>query len=92
MEAVNYRAGLTADTLVKTGYTKYWGFIVTAATATNVIEIKDGTSTSGTVVQSIPASTAVGQYMLSAPIALSNGLFVDFTGTGTLTLLFEGNG
>jgi hypothetical protein len=91
MEALNYRAGVTADTLVNRGYTKYWGFVVTTATAGGVIEIRDGLTTSGTLVQSIPASTAVGVNMLNAPLALTSGLFVDFTGTGTLTLLFEGS-
>lgn len=90
MNAVTYSAGLTADTLVKRGFTKYWGYIVTTATATGAIDILDATAAAtGSKVDSIPASTAVGQHMLQAPIALSTGLFIDFTGTGTIVVLFE---
>ncbi len=64
-----------------------FGVTVIAATASNVIEIRDATSAgSGTVVLSIPASTAIGTYYPCNGIKLDTGLFVDFTGTGTLRI------
>lgn len=91
MQSINYHAGITADQLVKSGFTKYWGYIVTVVTATAVINIRNGVTASGEIVEIIPTAKAVGQYQLNAPIALDDGLFVDYaaSATGTLTLLFE---
>lgn len=87
--AVKY-AVVTADTLLQSGFSKYYGYIVSAATATGVIQIRDGLTASGTVIDAIPASTAQGvKSHLANPIQCSQGLFIDFTGTGTLTIMYE---
>lgn len=83
-------ASVTADTQIRAGTTYFAGVIVTAATATGVIEIRDSTSAgAGTVLLSIPAGTAAGtMYPLPEPIRCDAGVFADFTGTGTIVVLF----
>jgi hypothetical protein len=88
-----YRAGITGDTLVKQGRTKLYGIIVTTATATAAIDIRDAVAAAGgTVIWTIPASTAAGVISLPAGgVNLDDGCFVDYAGTatGTLTVLFD---
>lgn len=79
----------TADELIKTGAGVLYGYIVTVATAANVIELRDAVAAgAGTVLISIPASTAVGIYALPAGVSFSTGLYADFTGTGTINVLY----
>lgn len=69
----------------------YHGYIVTTATATAAILIRKGTSASGQIVDSIPASTAAGSTKyLSDGISCEDGLYFDLNGgTGTVNVLFE---
>lgn len=64
-----------------------FGVTVLVVTATNVIEIRDATAAAGgTVVLSIPASTAVGTHFPCNGIKLNTGLYCDHTGTGTVRI------
>jgi len=66
------------------------GVLVTVVTAAGVIEIRDSTAAgAGTVVLSIPAGTTVGTYWDFQGALLNTGLYADFTGTGTLILLWK---
>ena len=88
--AIKYKS-VTADNLVQPGFSKYHGYLLSAATATAVIEIRAASAAAGgTVIDAIPATTAQGtQRLLPHPIECSTGLFIDFTGTGTLVILYE---
>lgn len=70
-------------------YNKYGGFVVTTATATAPILIRNGAG--GTIVESIPAASAAGtRYTPSNPIACPAGVYFDLNGgTGTVTVLIE---
>jgi hypothetical protein len=69
----------------------YHGYTVTTATATAAILIRKGTSASGQIVDSIPASTAAGTTKyLSDGISCEGGLYFDINGaTGTVNVLYE---
>ena len=85
--SVNYVSGITSDATIRTTPGFYHGYIVTTATATEKIEIKDGSN----VIDTIPASTAAGtQRVLPIPIRTRSDLTVDFaaTATGTIVVLF----
>ena len=81
---------LTGDTLIKSGAGMILGYVVHAATATNIIEIRDSTTAGGgTTRVTIPASTAVGVYHFGGVgISCSTGIYLDFTGTGTVSVLY----
>lgn len=92
MQPVNYKSGITGDSLVKDGYAKYWGYTVNVATATANIDIRNAVAAAGgDIIDTIPSGKAVGSYMLPAPISCDAGIFVDYgaTATGTITLLYE---
>ena len=93
MPTANHSAGCTADTLVRTGAAKYRGFCVTTVTATGTIDIRDATSAgAGTVIETIPIATAVGTRVnMAVPINCETGIYVDFNGgaTGTLVVYYE---
>lgn len=82
----------TADAQVGVaGPCLYYGYTITAATATNVIEIRDSSSAgAGTVLDSIAASTAIGTTK-SYPYGIycATGLYIDFTGTGTVVVHYQ---
>jgi len=79
----------TADQLIRTGAGIIGGYVVSVATATNIIEIRDGVAAGGGSVRfTIPASTAVGMYMWPGGIHCAQGIYLDFTGTGTVALLY----
>lgn len=81
---------LTADTLIKAGPGMIMGFVVHAATATNVIQIRDSITAGGGAVRvTIPASTAVGVYHFGGVgVLCTTGIYLDFTGTGTVSVLY----
>lgn len=88
--AVKYEQA-TADELIKTGAGVFYGVIVTAALSAAVVEIRDATSAgSGTVLVTIPASSAIGTKIDfgGMGVRFSTGLFADFAGTGTITVLY----
>lgn len=72
----------------------YHGYIVTTVTATGAINIYDNASAaSGTIVDTIPAATAAGtQRILPLPIPMTNGIYADFAGGATGTVLFVHDG
>lgn len=86
----NY-ASVTADTDISSSAPGLLlGVLVTAATATNVIEIRDANAAgAGTVVLSIPASTAIGTFYDLKGAKLNTGIYADFTGTGTIVVLWR---
>lgn len=80
---------LTADALVKNGGGVLCGYVVHVATAGGVIEIRDSTTAGdGTVRITIPAATAVGEHVFSQAITCSSGIYLDFTGTGSVSVLY----
>ena len=83
-------AALTADTAVKASAGVYYGYTVTTATATNIIEIRDATSAgTGVVIDVIPTGTAAGTTKnLATGITCTTGVYADFTGTGTIIVLY----
>jgi len=68
---------------------KYGGFVVTTATATAAILIRNGPS--GTVVASIPASSAIGySHTPLHAILCPLGVYFDLNGgTGTVTVFAD---
>lgn len=91
MEKVYASPSLTASTLVKSGLANYYGYTVTVVTATGAINIRDG-SVSGQIIDVIPAATAAGATKaLANGLALDDGLFVEFNGgaTGTVVIHYE---
>lgn len=84
-------ASLTASSAVGLNNAVYHGFIITVATATGAINIRNG-SVSGQIVDVIPAGTTAGTRVVIDPgIALDDGIFVEFNGgaTGTVVVLYE---
>lgn len=82
---------LTASGLLGGKNSVYHGFVVTTATATADIIIRDGTNTSGRIIDKIPATSAIGSNRSWAfGIACTDGLFIDFNGaTGTVVFLHQ---
>jgi hypothetical protein len=81
-------ASFTADRLVRSLPTKVKGYVIGATTA-SVVNIYDGTSTSGTIVFNvrIPANTTVS--FSNEGVILSGGVFVDVvSGTGVQGTVF----
>jgi hypothetical protein len=81
----------TADTLVKSGAGLVYGVIVTAALSAATIDIRDSTTAGGgTILFSIPASTAAGTIINfgGAGVTVNSGIFADFNGTGTINVLY----
>ena len=85
-------SNVTSDTLINTGPAVILGYVVHVATATNIIEIRDSTTAGGgTTRVTIPASTAVGVYHFGGVgISCTTGIYLDFTGTGTVSVLYAG--
>jgi hypothetical protein len=92
MPKANHSAAITADALVKTGRGTYRGYRVTVATAAGTIDIRDATSAgSGTIIDTIPATTAAGTRVDNAVgVICETGIYVDYNGaTGTVVVLYE---
>lgn len=68
---------------------KFGGCVVTTATATAAILIRNGPS--GTIVASIPASSAAGyNFMPNIPVLCPLGVYFDLNGgTGTVTVFAD---
>jgi uncharacterized protein YraI len=84
-------ASVTADTLVKTGAGILYGIEVTTALSGATVVIRDSlTAGAGTVLCTIPASSAIGyqKHFFGVGVGFSAGLYADFGGTGTITLLY----
>ena len=87
------KISLTTSGAVRSSGGWYYGYIVTTATATGAINIYDNTAASGTVIDVIPATTAAGtQRVLAMGVPVSNGIFAEFAGGATGTVLFVHDG
>lgn len=77
-------AVLTADTLVRTGPAVYRGFTVMVTTATADINVHDGTSNAGKLIDVIPTGATKGTTEeRTVGIVCETGIYVDFTGSAT---------
>lgn len=85
------KVSVTADTLVVTGPCVYWGHVVTTAMSAAVTDIRDSVAAgAGDKIDSIVASAAIGsRSQPAAGYPCSTGLFIDFGGTGTVTVYYE---
>lgn len=87
--AIANRAQLTASGTVQTNGTYYYGYIVTTALGLGAVTIYDNTAASGTVLDVIPQSSAVGtKNLLPIPIPCTNGIYASFASTGGVLFLF----
>jgi hypothetical protein len=83
-------AVLTSDTLVRTGQAIYRGFTVMVTTASNDINVYDGTSNSGKLIDVIPTGTTKGTTEeRQVGITCETGIYVDFVGTGSVQINYE---
>lgn len=82
---------LTASGVIQGTPARYTGYVVTTVLSAAAIAIYDHASAaSGTIVDVIPASSAVGtKGSFAQPIRCVNGLYASFGGTGTVTFLFD---
>lgn len=80
---------VTADTIVKTGPTKWYGLICAASTSL-VISVYDGTSASGTLLYNKAMAAGDVVHFGGPGAALNTGLFVDVvSGTGAVNVLYQ---
>lgn len=90
MSNIATRATSTAvDVAIQAHDGEYCGYVVTTAMSANASFVYDNASAaSGTIIDVIPASSAVGAKSgLLIPIRVKNGIYVDIGGTGTVTIL-----
>lgn len=86
---VNPSASLAANGTVGQNNALYGGYTVTVATATGPINVRNGTI-SGQILDVIPASTAAGvTKSLSNPMCVDDGIFVEFNGGATGTVVIH---
>ena len=82
----------SATGIVATGsVAAYHGYTVTTVTATAAILIRKGNTSSGQILDLIPAATAAGATKyFSEGISSAGGIFFDLNGgTGTVNVLFQ---
>lgn len=82
--ATGYVAGSQAGQ-----FNVYYGFVVTTATATATLLIRNGSA--GTVLGAIPVTSAIGYNQFPAVgIGADDGLYLDLNGgTGTVTIFYD---
>lgn len=88
--AVKYTS-VTSDTPIKSTPGVFYGVIVTTALSAAIVEIRDATSAgAGTVIATLPASSAIGTKIDFGGMGIrcATGIFADFAGTGTITVLW----
>jgi hypothetical protein len=78
----------TGDTLINSGPGILYGYTIHVATATAATTIEDGLTAGGTVKLTIPSGKAVGEYALPVGILCATGIFLNFTGTGSVSVLY----
>jgi len=86
---VQYALVATNTAIVPFGGARLHGVLVTVATATNIITIRNGLTATGDIVVSIPASSAVNTFVDMKGIRMNTGIFADFTGTGTIVVMYS---
>lgn len=81
----------TADTLYHNGPCLMYGVMITTVTAVGTVDIRDSlTAGGGTVVMTLPIGAAPAdgnKYMLTAPIPLTTGCYIDYNGGATGTIV-----
>lgn len=87
------KSSLTGTAAVKASAGMYYGYKVTTALGAGAITVYDNASAaSGTVIDVIEASTAIGDVdgmrILPSPIPCSNGIYASFASTGTVLFLY----
>lgn len=84
------KTALTTTGAIKAGAGSYYGYKVTTALGAGAITLYDNASAaSGTVIDSIAASTAAGTtVILASPIPCSAGMYANFASTGTVLFLY----
>lgn len=87
------KSSLTGTAAVKASAGLYYGYKVTTTLGAGAITVYDNASAaSGTVIDVIAASTAVGDVdgtiILPSPIPCSNGIYASFASTGTVLFLY----
>jgi hypothetical protein len=92
MANVRYKNS-TVDEMVVRGPCLYYGYIVNATLSAAGINIRDSVAAgAGNIVDTVAASTAAGaRGVLTHPVQMNAGLYIDFGGTGTITVLYEGD-
>lgn len=93
MEKVYPSPSLTASTAVGLNNAVYYGYTVTVTTATGAINIRRNNA-SGQIIDVIPAATAAGvskQFNNGIAVGGEGGIFVEFSGgaTGTVVIHYE---
>ena len=86
------KVSLTADGQAgPAGPCIYYGYIVTTALSAAVINVRDAVAAgAGDIVDIIAASAAAGvKNLLTVGVYCENGVFVDFLGTGTVTVFYR---
>jgi hypothetical protein len=84
-------ASLTASAQVGSNNAVYYGYTVTVVTAVGAINIRKNSLT-GQIIDLIPSATAAGATKdYSLGIAMDGGIFVEFAGgaTGTVVIRYE---
>ena len=82
-------SNISADTAVKTGAGRFYGFIVNSHTS-GTVKVWDNTSAATTVLLNT-ITLAAGPQMWVFPVAIefATGLYVDIGGTIDLTVLYK---
>lgn len=80
----------TTTGVVKAQKGYYWGYVVTVATSAVITVYDNASAAAGTVVCVIPITAAAGAaQMFDTAIPISNGLYANFAGTGTVLFLHD---
>ncbi len=84
------KIALTGTGAVKAGSGSYYGYKVTTVLGAGVVTVYDNASAaSGTVIDTIAATTAAGTtVILASPIPCSAGMYANFASTGTVLFLY----
>ena len=84
------KIALTGTGAVKASTGSYYGYKVTTVLGAGVVTVYDNASAaSGTVIDTIAATTAAGTtVILASPIPCSAGMYANFTSTGTVLFLY----
>lgn len=84
---------LATDTLIFTGRQRVNAVtVLTDGTNAATVELKDGTTSSGTtkITGKCVGADLTNHYIFENPVVFENGLFADITGTGASCIVFYG--
>lgn len=90
MQKITYHRPITTSAQIRDKNGVYFGYTVTVATATGAINVRDGTSASGVLIDVIPVTTAAGATkQLNYGLPVTDGLFIEYNGGATGTVVFH---